>query len=256
MSSSDFDKIDLALTEKYEAVVKTALEQSTITDLKDFYNVYHDEKKAIDEECVTPTKKTPKLENFAEVFKLLDVHPPNLQKSKPKAPPMRERANSTISRSSTSSLNDLSSSSSQKDSSTSSLNLVTKYEEPPTIKPSDTYKNYITFQKQLKQVQLELEQQSVEKGYETKLKQLGHFSQQLEKLLPSDKVGQAALTLEEEKILSELVEKMDDLNFIRTNHGLFCQENNPIFNNSQRLENVIDILSHCLIAANSFNVNM
>lgn len=255
MSASDFDRIESALNEKYESVVKTALEQSNITDLKDFYKVYYDEKKAIDEECVTPTKKTPKLENFAEVFKLLDVHPPNLQKTKPKVPPMRERANSTISRSSTSSLNDLSSSLSQKDSSTSSLNLATKYEEP-TVKPSDTYKNFIMFQKQLKQVQQELEQQSVEKGYEVKLKQLGHFSQQLEKLLPSDKVGQPALTPEEEKILSELVEKMDDLNFIRTNHGLFCQQNNPIFNNSQRLDNVIDILSHCLISVNSFNLNV
>ncbi|XP_073838361.1 mitotic spindle density 5 [Musca autumnalis] len=254
MSSIDFDKIESVLSEKYETVVKTALEQSTITDLKDFCKVYNDEKKAIDEQCVTPTKKTPKLESFSEVFKLLDVHPPNLQKTKPKPPPVRERANSTISRSSTSSLNDLSVSSYQKDSSTSSLNLATKFEEP-TIKASDTYKNFVAFQKQLKHIQQELDQQTLEKGYEAKLRQMAHFSQQLEKLLPSDKVGQPALTSQEEATLRELVDKIDDLNIILSNHGIFGQQNNPIFNNTQRLENVVDLLSNCLNAVNSFKIN-
>lgn len=260
MTANDFDKLGFAITEKYEGVVKSALDLSNIADFNDFYKVYHAEEKAVDEECVTPTKTTPKLKLFAEVFKLLDVHPPNLQKPKPKAAPaFRDRLNSTISRSSTSSLNDLSPSASitnlnQKDTSCSSLNLVTKYEDV-TTKPSDTYKNFVMFQKQLKQLKLEMEQQSVEKEYELKLKQLNNFSQQLEKLLPSEKVGHSALTPDEENILSTLVEKMDDLNFIRANYGIFDQQNNPIFKNSQRLDSLVDILSHCLISATSFNIN-
>uniref|UniRef100_A0A1I8PT55 Uncharacterized protein n=1 Tax=Stomoxys calcitrans TaxID=35570 RepID=A0A1I8PT55_STOCA len=256
---SDFDKIESAITKKYEDGVKSALEPMNITELKDFYKFYQEEEKAIDDEEVGPVKNTPSLEMFAEIFKLLDNHPSNLQKPKPKAALItRDRMNSTISRSSTSSLNDLCTSASnsslnQKDASNSSLNMA-KFEEN-FIKPSETYSNFCKFQKQLKQITLEIEDQSIEKDYMAKLKQLNNFSQQLEKLLPKEKVGQSALTTEEENILGALVNKMDDLNCIRDNQGIFSQESNPIYTNSQRLDSLVDILSHCLIAANSFNIN-
>ncbi|XP_075163423.1 mitotic spindle density 5 [Haematobia irritans] len=255
----DFDKIESAMADKYVDGIKSTLETMNITEHKDFYIAYQKEDQLSGEES-SATKTPPNLEVFAEVFKLLDVYPTNVPKPKQKTTPvLKDRMNSTISKSAASSLNDLCSNSSnssihQKESSNSSMNFSNKFEDF-TAKPSDTYKNFLKFQMQLKQITSELADRRIEKEYEGKLKQLYNFSQQLEKLLPREKVGHSALTPHEDSALAQLVNKVDDLCFLKDNQGIFCQKNNPIYNNTQRLDELIDILTHCLVAVNSFNLN-
>lgn len=251
---NDFDKITVAITagDKYENVVNDLCHVPNVTNLKEFYRIYELEEKAIDEKYNNQAKVAPTVELFAEAFKKFEDYPSNLQK--PKRAPIRERLNSNISKSSPT-LNDSTGSSTAsnhyKENSLSSLNL----NKPDIPSATETLSNFVKFQKQVKQLNSEIMQQDLEKEYANKLKQLNMFAQNLEKLLPTERVGKSALTSEEESIIEDLVNNIDDLNFIRNHQDVFRQQNVLTSNTTPKLENLVDILSHCLLAVNSFNIN-
>lgn len=252
MDSSNFDKITAAITgsKSYEDVVYDVCHTPKVTSLTEFLKMYEAEEKFIDEKYDGEPKVAPTIELFAEVFKKLDDFPANLQKLKKHAP-IRERLNSNISKSSPT-LNDSSSYVGNKENSASLLNL-NKFDDVPTA--SETLKTFIKFQKELKQLNAEISRQDVEEEYIAKLKQLAAFSQQLEKLLPTERVGRSALTEKEEVILEDVVNRMDDLNFIRNHNDISRQQNHSLNNTTRKLEDLVDILSHCLITLNTFQIN-
>lgn len=212
-SEDNFNKITACVDEKYEKVVHEVCHVPRVMNLNDFYRIYEMEEKAINEKYDNVPRVAPTIDLFAEVFKKFDEYPANLQKLK-KAPPMRERLNSTISKSSPT-LNDSTSSttSNHNENSLSLINL-NKIDDVPTA--SETLSSFVKFQKQLKLLNVEIMQQDVDKEYSNKLKQLNIFAQQLEKLLPTEKVGKSALTTEEEDILEDLVNRMDDRSQLHT----------------------------------------
>lgn len=253
-TEENFNKITSAINEKHESVVHEVCTMPGVMNLEDFYRIYEMDEKEKDEEYNNLPKVAPTIELFAEAFKKFEDFPSNLQKPK-KAPPTRERLNSTISRSSPT-LNDSTGSSSgnHKDKETS-LSLLNLHKLPDVPTASETLSSFVKFQKQLKKLNSEILQKDMDQEYANKLKQLNVFAQQLEKLLPTEKVGKSALTPQEEDILEDLVKRMDDLNFIRSHQDVFRQQNGLISNNTPKLDNLVDVLSYCLLAVNSFNIN-
>ncbi|KAI8120823.1 hypothetical protein FF38_02470 [Lucilia cuprina] len=251
-SQENFDKITHAINETYENILHEVCHVPRVMNLTDFYGMYEREEKAIDEKYDNVPKVTPTIELFAEVFKKLDEYPANLQKPK-KPPPMRERLNSTISKSSPT-LNDStgsSTSSQNKENSLSLFNLHKIETDVPTA--SETLSSFVKFQKQLKLLNNEIIQQELDKEYAQKLKQLNVFAQQLEKILPTEKVGKCAISPEEESTLEDLANRMDDLNFIRAHQDIL--QNGPNNSIPAKLENLVDVLSYCVLAINNFNIN-
>lgn len=252
MTDDIFNKLSTVIGEESETIVQGLCQVPRITDLNEFYLFYEQEEKSIDEKYDKQPKKAPTTEMFAEAFKQFEEFPHNLQRPK-RAPPLRERLNSNISRSS-SSLNDSISSvsiSAHKEISSSLHNL--KNDHVPTA--SETLNSFNKFQKQLKLLNTELEQDDNEKDYANKLKQLNSFALQLEKLMPTKKACESALTSSEEKMLEDLATGMDDMNFIHSHQNVFCQQNAENNNVNTKLDTLVDMLSYCLLAVNSFNIN-
>ncbi|KAM7356746.1 mitotic spindle density 5 [Cochliomyia hominivorax] len=247
-----FNKITEAVNEKYVNVVHEVCHMPRVMNLDDFYKIYESEEKEIDEKYDSLARNPPTIELFAEAFKKFDEFPSNLQKPK-KAPPMRERLNSTISRSSPT-LNDSAGSTNNNHHKETSMSLLNLHKLPEVPTASETLSQFVKFQKQLKLLNAEISQKDIDKEYANKLKQLNIFAQQLEKLLPTEKVGKSALTPQEEDILEGLVNRMDDLNYIRNHQDVFRQQNG-LLNNTPKLDNLVDVLSYCLLAVNSFNLN-
>ncbi|TMW51504.1 hypothetical protein DOY81_003409 [Sarcophaga bullata] len=247
MPEDIFNKIAAAIGDESESIVQELCQVPRITELTDFYRLYELEEKAIDEKYNQQPKSTPSVETFAAAFKQFEEFPANIQRPK-KAPLLRERLNSTISRSS-SSLND--SIGNTKESSSSLNNL--KDNEIPTA--SETLSSFNNFQKQLKLLNTELMQQDIEKDYASKLKQLSSFAQQLEKLMPTEKACKSAFTSAEETLLEDLVNRMEDMNFIRSHQNIFRQQNAASNTIPTKLDNLVDVLNYCLLAVNSFNIN-
>lgn len=248
MAEDIFNKIAAAIGDESESIVQELCQVPRITELNDFYRLYELEEKAIDEKYNQEPKSTPSVETFAAAFKQFEEFPTNIQRPK-KAPLLRERLNSTISRSS-GSLND---SIGNTKESCSSLNNPNKYNDVATA--SETLSSFNNFQKQLKLLNTELMQQDIEKDYASKLKQLNSFAQQLEKLMPTEKACESAFTPAEETLLEDLVNRMEDMNFIRSHQNIFRQQNVANNNVPTKLDNLVDILNYCLLAVNSFNIN-
>ncbi|XP_034658472.1 augmin complex subunit msd5 [Drosophila subobscura] len=190
--------------------------------------------KMLEEEAstTTPTKDLGTVAEYAELFKVLDEYPSNLQKN----PKKRE-----LQRSAT--LDQLELCESMK-----------RLEEQRSA--VEVYNEFKGFQKKLAKAYDEAaELEKAESVYAKKLAQLQTFAQQIEKLMPTE--GEAppdAFTADEEQKLLEIAKNMEELNYLRSNSLQLPNPSDIVAGGSlvARLEMFVDVLTFTLMQISSY----
>ncbi|EDW69374.1 augmin complex subunit msd5 [Drosophila virilis] len=192
----------------------------------------------------SPGKVLGTVEEYAELFKVFETYPSNLQRQ----PKKRElhRAGSVIIKG-TDAMQD------QSAINTSSACLalsMSRMEQESSA--AQVYKDYKNFQQKLRQVFNEASALEGEQSvYLDKIAQLEIFAQQLEKLMPSQREAPDAFTAEEASKLNAIAENMKQLNYLRS-HSL-SPVLNPMDTTVARLETLVEVLNYTLTQISCFS---
>ncbi|XP_030385768.1 augmin complex subunit msd5 [Scaptodrosophila lebanonensis] len=197
-------------------------------------------------------KEQSTVEDYAELFKIFEEYPTNLQK----APKKRDlqRTNSSILK------GPGAPDASSVDISTAGVINVsaslclTRSDEQRSA--SEVYMDFKKFQQKLRRVYEEATSaDKAQDAYLAKVGELRTFAQQLEKLMPAERDAQDAFTTEEEAMLTTIAENMQQLNYLREN-SLYIQSPNEIAtggNTIARLESLIEVLTYTLMQIGCYN---
>lgn len=243
----DFDKFTANYRENFpnETNLKQLCITKSVMKLDDFSKSL--QKNLQDEAAqTTPTKKLGTLEEYAELFKVLDTYPSNLQRVTKKRD--LQRANSSILK-----VNDTLQD--QTVTNTSSPTQALSSTLPSDTGPSavEVYNDFYKFKQKLKQVHEQTAALKMEQSqYMAKIEQLLQFTQQLDKLLPSEQEVPEALTPSEEAYLLALVENLKQLNYVRT-HSLSNVTDLRDTSAAARLEILVDVLNYTLMQITCYN---
>lgn len=192
----------------------------------------------------TPTKKLGTLEEYAELFKVLDTYPSNLQRVTKKRD--LQRTNSSMLK-----VNDTLQDQTVTNTSSPTLSTTLPSDSGPTA--VKVYNDFFKFKQKLKQVHEQTAALKVEQSqYMAKIEQLQQFTQQLDKLLPSEQEVPEALTPSEEANLLALVENLKQLNYVRT-HSLSNVIDQRDTSAAAHLEILVDVLNYTLLQITSYN---
>ncbi|XP_034481152.1 augmin complex subunit msd5 [Drosophila innubila] len=193
----------------------------------------------------TPTKKLGTVAEYAELFKVLDTYPSNLQRISKKRE--LQRANSTILKGNDTTTQD------QTTINTSSPSLslnITRQEDERTA--AEVYTDFKNFQQKLRNVYEETAAlKNRQSEYMGMINQLQNFTQQLEKLMPGQREAPDAFTASEEANLVGIAENLKQLNYMRTNS--LSKVANPRETAVARLEILVDILTYTLLQISCYN---
>ncbi|KAL7734013.1 hypothetical protein ACLKA6_011702 [Drosophila palustris] len=193
----------------------------------------------------TPTKKLGTVAEYAELFKVLDTRPSNLQRVTTKKREL-QRANSTILKG-----NDTTQDQTTINTSSPSLSLNnTRQEDERTA--AEVYTDFKKFQQKLKSVYEEATAlNKIQSEYMGMITQLQNFTQQLEKLMPCDREAPNAFTASEEAYLVGIAENLKQLNYMRSD--CMAKVANPRETSVARLEVLVDVLTYTLLQISCYN---
>lgn len=243
----DFGKFCTKYRENFpnEPDLKQLVITRSVMKLGDFYKSLQEN---LQDEAAqtTPTKNLGTLTDYAELFKVLDTYPSNLQR----VPKKREfqRANS-----STLKINDTLQDQTAANTSSPSVALSNTLQNDVGPTPAEVYNDFQKLKQKLKKVHEQSAALKKEKSqYLAKVEQLQQFTQQLEKLMPCEREIPDAFTASEEANLLSIAENMKQLNYLRT-HSLSNAADLRDPNAAARLEILVDVLNYTLMQITCYN---
>lgn len=194
----------------------------------------------------TPTKKLGTVPEYAELFKVLDTRPSNLQRVTSKKREL-QRAHSTILKGNDSTQDQTT----INNTSCPSLSLNnTRQEDERTA--AEVYTDFKKFQQKLRSVYEEAAAlNEIQSEYMGTITQLQNFTQQLEKLMPCDREAPDAFTASEEASLVGIAENLKQLNHLRSD--CLAKVANPRETAVARLEVLVDVLTYTLVQISCYN---
>ncbi|XP_017958140.1 augmin complex subunit msd5 [Drosophila navojoa] len=182
------------------------------------------------------------MDEYAELFKVFDTYPTNLQRL-PKKRDL-QRTNSAILKGNDTILDQTAINSSN----VSLAPICNRLDDQPSA--AKVYSDYKKFQQKLRQAYNEaasLEKEQTK--WLAKIAQLEMFVQQLAKLMPCEREAPDAFTAEEQSKLATIAENMMELNYLRANS--LTQLVNPM-DTTGRQDTFVDVLNYALMQINSF----
>ncbi|XP_034111458.1 augmin complex subunit msd5 [Drosophila albomicans] len=191
----------------------------------------------------TPTKQLSSVAEYAELFKVLDTYPSNLQR----ATTTQKKREMQRSNSSTLKVNDTQDQSSINNSTAASTTLNNTRPEDER-KAAEVYADFKKFQHKLRAVYEEAAAlKQAQTAHMNSIAQLQQFAQQLEKLLPScEREATDAFTASEEASLEAIAENLKQLNYMRS-QGQLAQVTNCNESALARVEILVEVLSYTLM---------
>ncbi|KAH8415671.1 hypothetical protein KR222_008133 [Zaprionus bogoriensis] len=239
-SNINFGKFSAAIQEHFDD--KIDLKQLCITrsvmNLADFSKSLQQN---LQEEGAqrTPTKKLGTVAEYADLFKVLDTYPSNLQRVTKKRD--LQRANSSTLKS-----NDTLQDQTVGNLSSPSMTLSSTLPHQGGMTAAEALNDFNKFKQKLRQV---YEEQAAlrkeQSAYLAKIAQLQQFAQQLEKLMPGMRVSPDAFTASEQANLMAIAENMQQLNYMRDN-SLSSAFDARDTSSAARLELLVDVLNYTL----------
>ncbi|KAH8371050.1 hypothetical protein KR093_006008 [Drosophila rubida] len=190
----------------------------------------------------TPTKQLGTVAEYAELFKVLDTYPSNLQRSTTNKKRELQRVNSST----------LKVSDEQSTINNSSVSSTTLNNTRPEDgrKAAEVYGDFKKFQQKLRTIYEEAA--ALNKGQAAHLQsitQLQQFAQQVEQLLPCEREAPDAFTTSEEAILVGIAENLKQLNDLRSQSLVQVASSND--SALARLEILVEVLSYTLMQITS-----